>query len=104
MYGSDTRNIDCTFVYLDDILIVTRGSNDLHSQKVTEVTKILDEANWQLKINNSNIACKKVERLGYELSGSGISRENDKVQGISEKLRPTNLKKLRSFLGPVNQF
>ena len=27
-----------------------------------------------------------------------------KVQGITEKLRPTNLKELRSFLGAVNQF
>ena len=26
------------------------------------------------------------------------------MQGITEKLRPTNLKELRSFLGAVNQF
>ena len=29
---------------------------------------------------------------------------NSKVQGISERLKPTNLKQLRSFLGAVNQF
>ena len=29
---------------------------------------------------------------------------NTKAQGISEKLRPSNLKQLRSFLGAVNQF
>ena len=83
---------------------MTRSSEDVHLQKVTEVMKILDEANLQLKVDKCNIACKKVERLGYELSRSGISGVNGKVRGIGEKLGPTNLKKLRSFLGPVNQF
>ena len=38
------------------------------------------------------------------MTNSGISPINSKVQGITEKLRPTNLKELRSFLGAVNQF
>ena len=95
-------NIGCTFVYIDDILIVTRGNKDVHMQKVREVMQILDKANLQLKIDKCNIACKKIEWLGYELTGSGISPVNGKVQGISEQLRPTNLKELRSFLGAVN--
>ena len=35
---------------------------------------------------------------------NGISPINIKVQGITEKLRPENLKELRSVLGAVNQF
>ena len=38
------------------------------------------------------------------MTSQGISPVNSKVQGITEKLRPTNLKELRSFLGAVNQF
>ena len=72
-------------------------------QKVREVMQILDKANLQLKVDKCNIACKKIEWLGYELTRSGISPVNGKVQGISEKLRRTNLKELRSFLGAVNQ-
>ena len=96
-------NIDCTFVYIDNILIVTKGNKDLHMQKVREVMQILDKANLQPKVDNCNKACKKIEWLGYELTRSGISPVNGKVQGISEKLRPTNLKELRSLLGAVNQ-
>ena len=95
-------NIDCTFVYNDDILIVTKGNKDVHMQKVREVMQILDKANLQLKVDKCNIACKKIEWLGYELKKSGISPVNGKVQGISEKLRQTNLKELRSLLGAVN--
>ena len=49
--------------------------------------------------------CKtKIEWLGFKLTSSGISPINTKVQGISDILRPTSLKELRSSLGAVNQF
>ena len=96
-------NIDFTFVYIDDILIVNKGNKDVHMQKVLEVMQILDKANLQLKVYKCNLACKKIEWLGYELTRSVISPVNGKVQGIKEKLRPTNLKELRSLLGAVNQ-
>ena len=96
-------NIDCTFVYIDEILIVTKGSKDVHMQKVREVMNLLDKANLQLKVYKRNIACKTIQWLGYELSESGISSVNEKLHGISVKLRSANLKELRSFLGAVNQ-
>ena len=57
-------NIDFTFVYIDDILIVTKGDKDVHMQKVLEVMQILDKANLQLKVDKCNLACKKIEWLG----------------------------------------
>ena len=83
-------NIDCTFVYIDDIFFIL-------------TMKILDKANLQLKVDKCKITCEKIEWLGYEKSGSAISPVNGKVQGISEKLRPTSIKKLKLFLGAVNQ-
>ena len=96
-------NMDCTFVYIDDILIVTKGEKSVHMQKVREVLEVLDKANLQLRADKCQIACTKIEWLGYELSGEGITPVNGKVQGITERLRPGNLKELRSFLGAVNQ-
>ena len=95
--------IDCTIVYIDDVLTITRGNKDVHMQKVREVMQTLDKANLQLQVDKCNIACKKIEWLGYELTRSGISPVNGKVQGICEKLRPPKLEELRSFLGAVNQ-
>ena len=96
-------NMDCTFVYIDDILIVTKGEKSVHMQKVREVLEVLDKANLQLRADKCQIASTKIEWLGYELSGEGITPVNGKVQGITERLRPGNLKELRSFLGAVNQ-
>ena len=66
--------------------------------------KIPDEANLQLKVEKCVIAKECIEWLGYRLSRTGISPINAKSQGMSDRLRPTNLKQLRSFLGAVNQF
>ena len=65
--------------------------------------KVLDSAKLQLRADKCKIACTKREWLGYERSGEGISPANGKVQGITESLRPGNLRELRSFLGAVNQ-
>ena len=72
-------------------------------RKVREVLKVLDSANLQLRVDKCKIACTKIEWLGYELSGEGISPVNGKVQGITGLLRPGNLRELRPFLGAVNQ-
>ena len=89
---------------LIDILIVTKGTKQQHMNKVREVLKILDDANLQLKAEKCVVAQECIEWLGYKLTRTGISPVNAKSQGISERLRPTNLKQLRSFLGAVNQF
>ena len=96
-------NMDGTFVYIDDILIVTKGEKSVYMQKSREVLEVLDEANLQLKADKCKIACTEIEWLGYKLSGEGVAPINGKIQGINEKLRPNNLKELRSFLGAVNQ-
>ena len=94
--------INSVFVYIDHILLVTKGTKQQHVNKVKEVLRILDVANLQLR--NCAIVQENIERLGYKLTRTSIYPINAKAQGISEMLPPTNLKQLRSFLGAVNQF
>ena len=72
-------------------------------QKVRENLKVLDKASLQLRADKCQIACTKIEWVGYELSGEGLTPVNGKVKVITERLRPGNLKELRSFVGAVNQ-
>ena len=67
-----------------------------------EVIELLDEAQLQLKAQKCVVAQNSMEWLGYNSTKTGISPVNAKAQGISERLRPSNLKQLRSFLGAVN--
>ena len=59
-------NMDSTFVYIDDILNVTKGEKSVHMQKVREVLEVLDKANLQLKADKCKIACTEIEWLGYK--------------------------------------
>ena len=93
-----------TFAFIDDIQIVTHGTEEEHITKVKEVLKRLDDANINLRLDKCTFAAKNIEWVGYNLSQKTVAPINSKVQGISERLRPTNLKQLRSFLGAVNQF
>ena len=90
-------NLPNTYVFLDDILIVTRGSQEKHFEIVKQVLKKLDNANIILKWEKCKFAAEELEWLGYKLS------QNSKVQAITEKLTPKSLKELRSYLGAVNQ-
>ena len=47
-----------------------------------------------LKAGKCIIAQESIEWLGFKLLRTGISPNNTKSQGISERLRPTNLKQL----------
>ena len=96
--------ISNTFAFIDDILIVTHGTEAEHIEKVTEVLQRLDEANVNLKLDKCTFAADSIEGVGYKLSQQGVEPVNSKMQGISERLKPTSLKQLRSYLGAVNQF
>ena len=83
-------NVNSVFVYIDYVLIVTKGTKQQHVNKVREVLRILDDANLQLKAGKGIIAQDSIEWLGFKLTRTGISAINTKSQGISENHdRPT---------------
>ena len=40
-----------TFVFLDDILIVTKGNKEVQMQKVEEILNVLDQAGIQIMVD-----------------------------------------------------
>ena len=96
-------NIANVYVLIDDILIVTKGTKEEHEEKVREVFKKLDSRKLQLKEDKCKIAKNEIEWLGFDISEKGVKPHNEKTQGISGKMKPKNLKDLRSYLGAVNQ-
>ena len=73
------------------------------NEKLRKILKKLDENNLRLKWEKCKLAQEKIEWLGYDISAEGITPQNEKVQAITKKLQPKNLKELRSYLGAVNQ-
>ena len=77
-------NLPSTYVFLDDILIVTKGSIEKHFEVVKQVLKRLDNAKVQLKWEKCKFAAEETNWLGYKLSQTGIKPISSKVQAITE--------------------
>ena len=73
-------NINSVFVYIDDILIETKGTKNELLNKVREVKKVLDEANLQLKAEKCELAQDSIEWLGNKLTRTGIYPVNAKLR------------------------
>ena len=67
------------FVFVDDILMVTKGTKNEHLDKVREILKTLDHAELQLKAGKCNFVTNEIEWLGFKLTEQGISPVNTKV-------------------------
>ena len=80
-------NCTNTYAYLDDILIVTKRSLDLHKQKLQTVLKKLDEENLAISLDKCKFACKQVEWLGSNINSEGTKPLMRKTEAI-EKLSP----------------
>ena len=89
--------------YLDDILVMGQ-TIDEHIENLIMVFDCLLKAGLRLKPGKCKLAGKKVEYLGYVVSGSGISADPAKISAVQGFPRPTELKALRAFLGLTSYY
>ena len=91
-----------TFCFLDDILIVSKGSETEHANLVEAVLKKLDAENLALKLSKCEFFKQEVNWLGHHLSEEGVRPKITKTEAVVNLNPPKSLKQLRSFLGSIN--
>ena len=82
-------------VWLDDIIIVTRGTKEQQTQKSESVLTKQDNEGYK--------ASKKMAWRGHIILQDGI-RPNKKTDAINKLNPPTNTKTLKSILGAIQYF
>ena len=97
-------NLEYVRTYLDDLLILSKGTFDDHLEKMVEVFERLREAGLRVNAAKSTFATDEIEYLGYILSRAGIKPQPEKVQAILAINPPKNVKELRKFLGIVQYY
>ncbi len=97
-------SLDYVQAYIDDLLVVTRGSIEDHISKIEAV--LIQLHNAQLKVNaaKSVFCTHEIEYLGYILTREGIKPQTKKVQAVLAIHPPNNVEELRSFLGMVQYY
>ena len=91
-----------TYCFVDDILIVSKGSEAEHKKYVLKCLKRLDDENLRINFPKCHFSKLGFDWLGYQSSQSSISPIESKTSAILSLETPETLKKLRSFLGSVH--
>ena len=91
-----------TFCFLDDILFMSKGSEEDHFQLVLDCLKKLDADNLRINLPKCHFAKKEMSWLGYDITQSWTSPLETKTSSILSLQPPNTLKKIRSFLGSVH--
>ena len=95
-------NCNDTYAYLDDILVVTKGTLETHRQKLQTVQTKLDEENLAISLDKCKFACKQVEWLGYIINSEGTKPFTQKTEAIEKLSPPKTFKQLKSFMGSIH--
>ncbi len=90
--------------YMDNLLIITRGTLDNHLQKMETVLTRLCDAGLKVNAATSSFYAHEIEYLGYVLSREGIKPQPKKVQAIFVLNPPYNVKELRHCLRMVQYY
>jgi hypothetical protein len=97
-------DLEFTRTYIDDLLILTKGSLGDHLTKLDEVLKRLQNSGLKVNIKKSFFAKHELEYLGYWITRNGIQPSQSKVTAIQQIAAPKTKKELRKFIGMVNYY
>ena len=92
-------NCSNTYAYLDDILIVTKRSTELHQQTLKAVLGRLDEENLAIPLEKFKFACKQIEWLGFNITSEGTTPLLRKTEAREKLSAPKTFKQLKKFYG-----
>ena len=76
--------------WLDDIIVVTKGSKQKHMEELTDLLTRLENAGYRLSENKSELFKTEIEWVGHRIDQNGIRPLQDKLTAIKELKRPKN--------------
>eukprot|EP00644_Phytophthora_capsici_P018973 jgi/Phyca11/132509/e_gw1.175.4.1 len=85
-------------VYLDDIVVFTKGSVERHVVEVASVLERLASAGLSLKLKKCMFVAKEIEYLGHTLSGEGVQPTERLIKAVADFPRPTDATGVKRFV------
>ena len=87
--------------WLDDITVVTKGSEEEHMRELIDVLTKLENAGYRLSETKSEFFKTEIEWIGHRIDQVGIRPLQDKLLAIKELKQPNNEEELKSILGAI---
>ena len=98
------QDLDFVRTYIDNLLVLTKGSYEDHLEKLERVLVRLQQAGLKVNAKKSFFTRRKLEYLGYWITRDGIKPLPAKVQAILKIDTPRNCRELRSLIGIINYY
>ena len=98
------EDLESVRAFMDDLLVVSRGTYEEHLQELEIVLKRLAKAGLKCKIDKCLFCQPEIDYLGYIITKEGIKPQPKKVQAIIDMQRPTTKTEVRHFLGMVQYY
>ena len=92
----------CAHAFIDDILVISKGTKIEHIALVEKILTKLDKENMALKLEKCQFAKNTCEWLGHRITKSGITPMVRKTDPIDKLTAPKTLSQLKSFMGSIH--
>ena len=86
-------------VYIDDVIIYTRGTMEQHLDHLRLVFRTLKKAMLKIKLKKCHFCLPSLSFLGHVVGRSGIQPDPEKIAKVKNFPTPTNVTQLRAALG-----
>jgi hypothetical protein len=85
-------------VYLDDVIIHTKGTFELHIDHITQVFRALRDAHLSIKLKKCHFCYPSLAFLGHIVGQGGLQPDPEKIQKIKDFPIPRNVTQVRAAL------
>ena len=96
------HDIKTKFAYLDDILIVTKGTLEDHEKELDKIMQGINNENLAINLQKGDFAKEQITWLGFVVTPNGVTPTKQKCDAIINLENPKTLKQLRSFMGCIH--
>ena len=94
--------LPCAHDFIDDILVISKGTKIEHIALVEKILAKLDKENMALKLEKCQFAKNTCEWLGHRITKSRITPMVRKTDPIDKLAAPRTLSQLKSFMGSIH--
>ena len=95
------KDLDFVLVYLDDIAILSKDFQQ-HQKHMNIVFERIKQFNLKLRLDKCTFGAKSIRYLGHTLSATCRKPDPNYIEKVLACTKPTDVKRLQSFLGLVN--
>jgi len=97
-------DIEGTKAYIDDILVVKKGSFEEHLEQLDEVFRRCKKAGLKMNAEKCRFGLNEIDYLGYIVTPTGVKPNPKKIEAIKNIQRPTMVTEVRRLIGMVQNY